>query len=41
VIIIAASADEPIERGDHPRAEGDDRREPHQAPVSLDLVIER
>jgi hypothetical protein len=42
-VLIAATtaADQPVDRGDDPGPEGDDRREAHQAPVSLDQVIKR
>jgi hypothetical protein len=41
IIPAPTAADQPVDRRDDPGAEGDDRREPHQAPVSLDHVIKR
>jgi hypothetical protein len=42
-VIIGAptAADQAVDRRDDPGAKGDDRREPHQAPLSLDQVITR
>jgi hypothetical protein len=41
IIMAPAAADQPVDRRDDPGAKGDDRREPHQAPVPLDHVIKR
>jgi hypothetical protein len=41
IIALPTTAHQSIKGGDDPRAERDDDREPHQAPVSLDQVINR
>lgn len=39
IIVSTTAAHQPVDRGDDPRADGDDDREPHQAAMSLDQVI--